>query len=96
MFGVIVMVWIIWGTFYPNPHPRFEIAPGAQQAGAMTGEIAMVILSLAYAYAMVFGRKVKKYFSLGKERGRRGRGLFDMQEFVSCAMLNVSSCCGRA
>lgn len=63
MFAVMVMAWIVWRAFYPDPHPRFEIAPGAQHAGALIAQAAMVSLSSAYAYAMVFGREVKDYFS---------------------------------
>lgn len=63
VFAVIVMAWIVWRAFNPDPHPRFEIAPGAQHVGALIAQVAMVSLSSAYAYAMVFGRKVKDYFS---------------------------------
>jgi hypothetical protein len=61
-FAVVVTAWTVWRAFYPGPHPRFEIEPGAQQAGATIGEVAMVGVSLAYAYAMLFGRRVRHYF----------------------------------
>lgn len=70
VFALLVMAWIVWRAIYADPHPRFEIHPGDEQAGAMVGEVLMLFLSTIYAYKMVFGRTVRGYFSRSSKRGQ--------------------------
>lgn len=55
LFGVILA--------FPDPHPVFQIAPGAEQAGAYAADVLMAFGIVAYVWSMVMGRKARAFFA---------------------------------
>ncbi|MHA6206260.1 hypothetical protein ACXU4B_17670 [Dyella soli] len=48
---------------FPDPHPVFQIAAGAEQVGAYAAQVLMAAGILAYAWAMALGAKARAYFA---------------------------------
>jgi len=70
VFAVLIALVVLYGGIHPDPHPLFAIKPGAEEAGAVVGRMAMCVLFGIYAYKMVIGNKVRAYFKSG-EAGRK-------------------------
>ena len=69
VFAVLVALAVLYGSFHPDPHPMFVIKPGAEEAGAVIGRLAVCVLIGVYAYKMVLGIKVRAYFESGEAGG---------------------------
>ena len=48
----------------PDAHPVFQIAPGAEQAGAYASKALIAVGIAAYAWSMVLGAKARAYFAV--------------------------------
>lgn len=68
VFAVLLALMVVYEGFHPDPHPMFAISPGAEEAGAIAGQLAMGVLSCIYAYKMVIGTKVRAYFQSTESR----------------------------
>lgn len=65
-FTIVFCAFTGYTLAVPDPHPVFQIAPGAEQAGAYAGQAMMVFGVLAYAWAMLLGAKAKAYFAISR------------------------------
>ncbi|MGO4502994.1 hypothetical protein [Dyella sp. 2YAF14] len=63
VFGMVFCAFAGYVLVVPDPHPVFQIAPGAEQVGAYIGQAMMALGIIAYARAIFFGAKAKAYFS---------------------------------
>lgn len=62
-FAIVFSAFAGYVLASPDPHPTFQIAPGAEQAGAYAGYAMMAFGILVYAWAMLWGAKAKAYFT---------------------------------
>jgi hypothetical protein len=69
VFADLIALAVLYGSVHPDPHPMFAIKPGAEEAGAAVGRLAMCVLFGVYAYKMVIGIKVRAYFESGEAGG---------------------------
>lgn len=64
VFAVLIALAVLYSSIHPDPHPLFAIKPGAEEAGAVIGRLAMCVLYGVYAYKMIIGTKVRAYFMI--------------------------------
>jgi hypothetical protein len=65
MFAVAFGALIGTVLAFPNPHPAFPIAPGAEQVGADVANVLIAVGIVAYVWAMLAGGKARAYFEGG-------------------------------
>jgi len=62
-FAVAFSAFVGYVLVTPDPHPVFQIAPGAEQAGAYASHVLIAFGMLTYAWSMVMGSKARAYFT---------------------------------
>lgn len=63
VFALAFSALMGYSVAFPDPHPLFPIAPGAEQAGAYAANVAIAFGIVAYVWSMVLGAKAKAYFA---------------------------------
>lgn len=63
VFAVAFSASMGYGLVHPDPHPVFQIAPGAEQAGAYTAHVMIALGMVVYLWSMLAGAKAKAYFA---------------------------------
>lgn len=68
LFGIYLAVLTTISVVKPNPHPVFQIHPGAEEAGAYVGKVLMIGLMVLYVGFLVFGRNARDYYRQTEDR----------------------------
>jgi hypothetical protein len=63
VFAVAFSASVGYVLAIPDPHPLFQIAPGAEQIGAYASHVLIAFGILTYAWSMVMGSKARAYFT---------------------------------
>jgi hypothetical protein len=63
VFAVAFSAFVGYVLASPDPHPVFQIAPGAEQIGAYASHVLIALGILIYAWSMVMGAKARAYFA---------------------------------